>query len=108
MSTILEIPVRNDLDAYSLVIDLDGTNYRLGFAYNLRCDRWFMSISGTDGTQMLAGIPILTNCDLGTRFKSAALPPGMFLAFDESGNNANAGRNDLGDNVKLLYRAATF
>ena len=108
MSTILDLPVRSDLDGYSFSIELDAVTYLLRFRYNDRMSVWLMDIADTGGNDVLSGVPLLTNCDLIGRFRSDALPPGRFLAFDTTGNAANAGRNDLGNNVKLLYQAATF
>lgn len=107
MATVVEIPVRNDLEAYSFTIELDGTNYVLSFRFNVRMDRWAMDIAKTDGTVVLAGVVLETGVDLTGRYVSDSLPPGRFLAYDESGQGMNAGRYDLGDSVKLLYEEQT-
>lgn len=104
---VLEIPVRNDLQAYSFTIELDGTNYLLRFRYNSRISRWAMDVAKTDGTNVVAGIPLLTNTDLLGRFELPDLPPGRFLAYDETGAARNAELEDLGSGgVLLLYQEA--
>ncbi len=103
---ILEIPVRSSPDAYSFTIELDGQNYLLRFRYNSRMARWAMDIAKTDGTDIVAGIPLLTNTDLIGRYALTDLPPGRFLAYDETGNAANAEEDDLGAGVLLLYEEA--
>ena len=104
---ILQIPTRNDLDAYSFVIELEKRNYLLRFRFNERMNTWFMDICKTDGTPILAGLPLLTDTDLVSRFVIPDLPPGLFVAVDESGQGMDAGRFDLGASVKLLYREST-
>jgi hypothetical protein len=100
---VLQIPVRSDLDAYEFQIDLDGKTYLLRFRYNSRMNLWHMDVCRVDATEILAGIPLLTNCDLIGRYNVADRPPGDFLAYDESGGAKNAGRDDLGADVVLLY-----
>lgn len=102
----LTIPVRSDLQAYSFTIELDGAVYLLRFRYNTRLARWIMDIAGTDGVNVVAGVPLLTNCDLIDRYTMRGLPPGKFLAYDESGDAANAELADLGNPIVLLYQEA--
>ena len=62
--SILEIPVRSDLDRYSLTVAIDGTDYRLRFSHNTRDDHWYLSVELTDGAELASGIPIVTNTPL--------------------------------------------
>jgi len=101
--TTLVIPVRADLPAYTFQIELDGSLYTLTFRYNERMDRWLMDIADENEDALLLGIPILTDFNLIERFKDDNLPPGEFFALDESGAQKYAGREDLGNDIKLFY-----
>jgi hypothetical protein len=64
-----------------------------------------MDIADSLGTDIVNGIPVLTGVDLIGPYPYEALPPGRLLAYDESGSGKNAGRYDLGLDIKLLYRS---
>lgn len=102
MATLI-IPVRADLPAYKFQIDLEAKLYTFKFRYNERMDRWVMDIADENENALLSGIAILTDWDLIGRFKNDALPPGTFLAMDESGERKYAAREDLGNDIKLFY-----
>lgn len=101
--SIKEIPVRNDFPAYSFSIDLDGVNYILSFKHNSRMDKWVMSIADSEGVAIVEGLAILTNVPLTQGLTIDRLPPGKFIAIDETGNNENPNEENFGTNVKLLY-----
>lgn len=100
---VLNLPVRSDFSAYGFEVDLEGTVYRLDFQYNSRLDRWVMKISDLQGNAILQGLKLLTNIVLNRQYVVANEPPGEFMCVDESGQNKDAGRRDLGNDVKLLY-----
>lgn len=107
MATLVQLPVRSDLEAYSFVCALDGTNYQLSFTFNYRSNLWAMDVALNDGTAVVSGIPVQTNVILTERFLwNPLMPPGHFFPLDTSGAAADAGRNDLGNNVLLLYQEA--
>lgn len=97
------MPVRSDIPAYKFQIDLEGTLYTFTFRYNSRMSRWIMDIADENETTILLGVPVLTEFSLIERFKDDRLPPGAFLALDESGNQKQPAREDLGNDVKLFY-----
>ena len=98
-----EVPVTSDPPAYDYQIELDGRIYELGFHYNARMLRWFMSIADADGVVILSAIPLLAGPPIINRFKNPALPPGEFLVFDTTGKNISPEQDDLGSRVQLLY-----
>lgn len=100
---LIEIPTRSDLKAYEFQIELDGAVYTLGFRYNERMDRWIMDISSAVGTELLNGVVLLTNIPLTDDYVIDGAPPGRFICEDRTGQNADAGRDDLGNNIRLLY-----
>lgn len=103
---IIQIPLRNDLDAYDFSIDLNGRTYNFDIAYNTRSSVWSLTISNADLVQLVGGIPLVVNSDLVNRFHREALPPGFLMLYDTSGSNQECGKNDLGDRCVLLYQEA--
>lgn len=100
---IVEIPVRSDIPAYKMQCTLNGTIYTLHFRFNTRQDRWIMCIRDIDDNSLVDGIPLLNGLFLTYRYKSAKLPKGDFLLFDETGQERTPSRDGLGSDFKLLY-----
>ena len=102
--TTLVMPIRNDVDAYQFQIELESVIYTLDFGYNTRSGRWYMSIYDQVGEVLLVGdIPILINIPLHDQYIDTALPPGRFVAIDETGQNKEATADNFGTEIKLLY-----
>lgn len=102
---VLEIPVRNDLDKYSLIVAINDVDYRMEFAHNTRDDHWYLSIELTDGTELVNGMPIVADSPLLARWAwNAELPQdGYLMAVDTTGEAATPVKEDLGDRIKLLW-----
>lgn len=100
---VIEIPVRSDFKAYTIQVDLEGVTYTLNFRFNTRLQNWVMDIADAAGTDLLNGVVLLTNVALTSYVVKDGLPPGKFICIDESGANRDAGIEDLGNDVKLLY-----
>lgn len=100
---VLQLPVRSDFKAYDFQIQLEGATYTLRFTFNERMEIWIMSIADSADVEILSSIPIFTNLPLIQQFTIDGLPPGEFIALDETGENRDAGFNDLGNDIKLFY-----
>jgi len=103
---LVELPVRSDIPQYQFRIDLEGTVYTLRFKWNTRMERWIMDIADEQDNDLLNGIPVHSSVDLKQRFRQTTLPPGLFLAFDETGAVRNPDRDTFGNEVKLFYEEA--
>lgn len=88
---------------YSFQTDLDNVTFRFEFRWNDRASAWFMSISDVNGVELLSSRRIVVGFPLLTRFRDPRLPAGDLNAIDTTGNDEEAGINDLGGRVKLLY-----
>jgi len=104
--TILQIPVRNDIQQYQFRIDLDTSTYSLRFHYNNRDARWTMHILDSDNVHLLSTV-LVANWSLTGRFVKDELPPGRFLLLDKEGRGGECGLLDLGNRHILLYETAT-
>ncbi len=104
---ILSLPVRNDLFRYDFKTELDGITYTIDIHYNARKDRWILGIKTSEGTPIIMGIPVLINYNLLGRFADSRLPRGVLFAVNIESEYEEAGKEDLGDNVLLLYSEAS-
>lgn len=104
---LIEVPTRSDLKAYEMQVELQGITYTLNFRYNERMDRWLLDIADSIGVELLNGIVLLTNVPLTDDYVIAGLPPGRFICEDTTGQNKDAGADDLGNDVRLLYEEAS-
>lgn len=102
---ILELPLRADIPAYTQRMDLEGVTYIFQFRYNGRMDRWFMSILNSDNEPILMGAIIVGEYPLTLRFYGGrlAIPPGLFITYDEKGLGRTPGRGDLGTDIQVIY-----
>lgn len=106
MATIV-LPVRNDFKRYEFQTGLEGVTYRFSFGYNTRASKWFFNISDVSGNQLLADIPVLINIPLTDQYINEELPPGRFIAIDETGQNREPGIDNFGTEIKFLYQEST-
>lgn len=102
----ITIPLRNDLPRFDFQIDLEGTTYTLDFVWNFRGEYWSMSLLDADGLPLVYGIAFLIGTALGKRHPGEGMPPGILEVLDTSGQQRDAGLNDLGSRVILLYHSA--
>lgn len=104
MMAIVQIPVQQNLSAWSQRTTLDGVDYQLDFAWNGREGAWHVSLSDTQGNPIVLGLKLVTNRPLLKRFHFiAGMPPGEILAVDASGTISVAGYADLNNGVDVLY-----
>ena len=102
----LEIPTNSDNEHFDFEIDLEGTVYTLEFKYNKRRDLWTMAILDASENLLLGDIPLLVDVPLLDQYVNENLPPGRFILLDETGEQRDPGRNDLGTTIKLFYDEA--
>ncbi len=102
--SVQELPLRADFKAYNFQIDLDGKTYTLNFRFNTRLNIWVMDIADAVGVILLGGLAIYTDVPLSDQYLSDPdIPPGRFIPIDETGANRDAGSDDLGNDVKVVY-----
>lgn len=101
-----QLPVNSDGGNYEFKTELDGVKYTLSFRFNTRLSQWIMDMATSDGTILLAGIPLLLGIDLLARFQSADIPQGNLFLINLESEYSECGRNDLGTNCLLMYQEA--
>lgn len=100
---IVQIPVRSDIPAYDVQVELEGVLYTLGFSYNARAGYWVMDIMDANETPILMGIRVISSWLMNDRFVMDELPKGDFFVFDTSGKNEDPLQDDFGKTKLLMY-----
>jgi hypothetical protein len=103
---ILEIPIDATLNKFTQSMTLDGVTYGMDFFYNSRMELWTMTLKDVDDTILLAGIPLQTELHLTKDYAHLSIPKGEVFLVDTEGNQKDAGTDDFGDTIKLLYNEA--
>lgn len=103
---IIQIPLRNDLDAFDFNVDLDGRTFNFEIQWNSRSSIWSLIVRDDEQIELLGAIPLVVNSDLLGRFQNSELPPGVLTLFDSSGQNLECAKVDLGLRCVLLYQEA--
>jgi hypothetical protein len=109
MATIL-IPTSPGVPYYRQKTKLDGRDFILGFSYNQRIERWYLSIYDEEGAPLLVGLKLMANWPLLRHYRAdMRLPPGEFMAVDLTGSNAPPTLDELGEGkrVELTYFEAS-
>lgn len=104
---LIKLPLRSDIPKSEFRVDLDGVTYTFAFRFNFRMERWIMDLKTENNVPLIMGIPVLIGTDFLERFQSADLPPGNLFAVNLEDEFVDADREDLGNNVIILYNEAT-
>lgn len=105
MATVI-VPTKTDLAIYREQVDLEGVTYTLDFQYNSREGAWYFDLLDAEGTAIRPGVKVVVGVPLLRLVQGAARPAGEMLALDQSGEDEEAGLEDLGDRVLLTYAEA--
>lgn len=90
---------------YTMTTTLDGSDYVFEFRYNQREECWYFSISLTDGTLLVAGVKVVCERKLLSRFADVRLPPGILVAYANTNDTSPPKLTELGQDrrVTLMY-----
>lgn len=81
----LKIPMSPTQHWYSFRIALSQAIYTLDIRYNIRVDRWILSIYDSAQNPIVMGLPLLVGRDIIGQYATLALPPGPLFCVDDSG-----------------------
>ncbi len=106
MATLV-LPVRSDAPFYSVEVDLEGASFTLQLYWNARDAGWYLSFYDREQACLVSGRKVVLGAHLLGPSADARLPPGLLLAIDTTGKDQEAGRDDLGVRVQLVYVEST-
>lgn len=88
-------------------VEFDGVIVGLRLWWNARAQRWILDVTDQAGAEIASGLGLVIGRSLLARFGARPdMPPGSLVAVDTSGAGREAGRDDLGDRVRLVYADA--
>lgn len=97
------IPTDTELASYRMTVTLDGSDYVLDFEWSQREACWYVSLLDQNEAPIAMGIKIVVEWDLLRLCVNDARPLGKLVAHDTSGQGLDAGFDELGTRVELLY-----
>lgn len=104
---IREIPLRNDIAAYTFSIDLDNRPFKFELRFNDRTELWSFDILNDSDEILIGGIPIFTKQLLIDRYQhDQRLPQGVLFAQNLVNPDDPPNRFNIGIDVILLYEDA--
>lgn len=103
---MLDLPIEQNSSHFRFRTELDGATYTFEFRWNDRWDAWLMSIGDAEGNPVASGVRVVINMPLVSHLSDPRLPPGVLMAIDTTGQNLDAGYQDLGRRVPLMYTTA--
>lgn len=107
---LVEVPTRNDIPSYEMVVGLDGVNYTLSLYFNPRINngqgKWFIVLADENRNMIAGPVPLVSSWPLFDRFVEFNVPAGSLFCFDTSGANEDPTQFSLGDRHRLYYLEA--
>ncbi len=106
----IQIPIPTPVPPHvSVEVTLDGVAYEVRLRWNERGERWFFSLFDAEGQSLAPGRALVLDFPLLGRFlrNRSRLPAGQFVAVDTADSGEEAGLDELGTRVQLLYVPAS-
>lgn len=98
---LITLPTSNPSFFFTTV--LDGVHYGFDFNWNDRDQAWYFDVSDGAGNLIQAGIKLVLGAYLGRAMRVPPFSTGVFVAVDTSGEQKDAGIDDLGARIQLYY-----
>lgn len=100
------IPLPQAVPHFDLTVTLDGVAFTIEFRWNQRALAWFVLLYTAERELIFGSRKLVTDWSLWRQSRDARRPAGNLIAVDTTNANADAGLNDLGTRVQVLYFAA--
>lgn len=97
------LPLVPSLPSYRFGTLLEDVQLTFDVRWNGRAGSWYLDISDADGDLIRAGIRVVLGVELGGHVADVRMPPGALFAIDLSGAGREAGLDDLGARVVVVY-----
>lgn len=89
---VLIIPTSPGSAQFLQTTQLSGVRYEFAFQWVQRWQRWIVSVSLEDGTELINGIPLLSYIDIFRNHRHlTSAPPGVVCAWDATGSGRDPG-----------------
>lgn len=92
--TILFIPT-DSVPYYSQRTDLEGVEYVLTFEFSQREVCWYLSLSDSDGAEIVSGVKLVCNVPLLSKIQDDRAPEGLLFCIANGTDDTPPGLTDL-------------
>jgi hypothetical protein len=99
----VEIPMDNRNESFEFSVALDEDVFRFSFRWNNRIENWTFDCFTEENEPIQTGNPYIVDVPLMFQNQSSLKPPGTLLAINHKDTQVNAGRYNIGGDVKLYY-----
>ena len=89
--------------SWSQTTRLDDVDYLLTFSWNGREETWQLTFAKPDGTILLAGLKLVPDFELISRFALEDFPVGYLILSDTTGKSEYPTRENLSTRYALIY-----
>lgn len=100
------LPIVPSVPNYRFSTSLDGTQYVFDVRWNARAESWYLDISDESDEIIARGLRMVLGAALGSRSADPRFPAGVLIMFDNEGTGRDAGFDDMGTRVSLLFYTA--
>ena len=97
------LPLKPSIANYRVGTTLDGTAYVFDVRWNGRDAAWYLDVRDAEANIIRRGIRIVLGALLGRRCTDPRFPRGVLFASDLSGEQREAGFDDLGTRVRVYF-----
>jgi hypothetical protein len=103
--TIYNIPVENapELGVFDMIVDMDGSDFQLTFAYNPRDGFWYVDVADVAGNPIRSGLKCVINYPLMRLCKEQGRPLGEIFVIDPRPTSEETGLDGFGSDGLLTY-----
>jgi hypothetical protein len=100
------IPTSTTETVYTEIVEIEGREYVLRFDWSERESIWYLSIYDQDENPLALSLRLVVGKSLLVGKRDPRLPPGQMAAVDATGTDTEAGVDELGKRVFLMYQDA--
>lgn len=103
---MIVLPFVPSVPFYRFATVINDQNYNLDVKWNARDSAWYFDISTETDTVIRRGIKVVLGAYLGRVSTDPLFENGAIVALDTSGAQRDAGLDDIGTRVQVLYLTA--
>lgn len=103
---MIDLPIVQTGPHFQFSTELEGVAFTFEFRWNDREEAWFLTLGDGEGNPIAAGVRVVVNYPLFSRFRDPRLPTGFLIAVDTEATERDPGFEDLGRRVVLTYATA--
>jgi hypothetical protein len=100
---MIGINLPEDKPYFTVRVTLDEREYSLGFKWNQRSEKWYVSVADAEGTQILAPVKLVADWPINLWAVGDDSPPGWLMWKDDTGQGLDPYLDDLATRGTLIY-----